>query len=291
MNEPVTTNQESARTGAFASLRDRAIFGILAFAIVIGVLRIGWTLMLPVLAFAAFQGLREFRGMTFRHGLELSNQSAYWFGTFILIASLPVWPQDVPWREFVVAASVIAMLVGEVIRPSGVPLERVVYSFFGIIYIPYLMSYALLLRYTPNDTQGFWYLLLVLLGAYASDTGAYFAGGLFGKTKLAPEISPSKTIEGAIGGLVFSFLFVFLLSESLRAFAPPGANVYDALIFSLLVSSTAQLGDLAESVIKRSLGAKDSGNFLPGHGGILDRMDSILFALPVAYYFLKLAVF
>ncbi|MFN3266144.1 MAG: phosphatidate cytidylyltransferase, partial [Deinococcales bacterium] len=122
------------------------------------------------------------------------------------------------------------------------------------------------------------------------DVGAYTIGGLIGKRKLAPEISPSKTLEGSLGGLFCSALMLFLMQEAIRSFIPD-VRIWEIWLFAILVSSAAQLGDLAESVIKRSLGAKDSGTFLPGHGGLLDRLDSLLFVLPVAYYFLSVAVF
>lgn len=290
----VATTREPKVNDAFRTLPQRAISGLLAFGGLTIAMWIGWPALLPLAIFAAIWSLREYRAMLRAKGLSVGDRSIYVYATLLLIGSLPHLPMPVSgatWREIVVVTFALQMLVREVARPAEKALERMVYGLFGILYIPLLLSFGLLLRYLPDARQGFWYLLITVLGAYASDTGAYFVGSTFGKRKLAPEISPNKTIEGAIGGLVLSFMIVFGMVELSRAWAPPGVNIYDAVTFGILVSSAAQLGDLAESVIKRSLGAKDSGSFLPGHGGLLDRLDSVMFTLPVAFYFLAFSVF
>ncbi len=292
----MATTTDRKANEAFQTLPQRFISGILAFGGLVVVMYIGWYALLPLGIFAAVWSLREYRTMLRNKGLSVGDRSIYAYAALLLIGSLP--PQVLPapiagatWREIVMVIFALHMLVREVTRPAEKALERMVYGLFGMLYIPLLLSFGLLLRYLPDARQGFWYLLITVVGAYASDTGAYFVGSSLGRRKLAPEISPNKTVEGAFGGLVLSFLIVFGMVELSRAWAPPGVNIYDALTFSILVSSAAQLGDLAESVIKRSLGAKDSGNFLPGHGGLLDRMDSLMFTLPVAFYFLAFSVF
>jgi phosphatidate cytidylyltransferase len=291
-------NAEGTRkTGAFNALPQRVLSSLAAFAVVVFLLWAGWGSMTVLLAFVVTLGLHEFRAMARKANLAIGGRSAYVFGILMLIASEPwmregFWfvPAGVPWREIVIWAYLTWVMVVEVVRPSERPLERIMTSLLGMLYIPFLMSFALLIRYYPDNKIGFWYLIIAAVGAFASDTGAYFVGGWIGKRKLAPEISPSKTLEGALGGLIFSAMIVFLLQEAVRSFIP-GVRVIEIWMFAILVASAAQLGDLAESVIKRSLGAKDSGTFLPGHGGMLDRLDSLLFALPVAYYFLSVAVF
>jgi phosphatidate cytidylyltransferase len=291
----MVNSPNATKPGAFATLGPRVVSSLIGFSIVVACVWFGWRTMLPMLMFVMVLGLREYRSMLRNRGLEVGGRiSAYGYGIFLLISSVPGLPEPLPgvsWREAVMVAYGLHLLVSEVARPGERPLERIVYGIFGMFYVPFLLSFAMSLRYLPNPREGFWYLIITVVGAYASDVGAYAIGGAFGKRKLAPEISPAKTVEGAIGGLALSFVMVFSMSEIVKRSFPPGVNVYDALVFSLLVSSAAQLGDLAESVIKRSLGAKDSGSFLPGHGGMLDRMDSVLFVLPVAFYFLRLAVF
>ncbi len=279
---------------AFRTLPQRVVSALVAFGLLVVAMWIGWPALLPVSVFGAIWSLREYRAMLRGKGLTVGDRSIYVYAVLVLIASLPNLPPPTTgatWREIVIVAFALHMLVREVARPAERALERMVYGLFGMLWIPLLLSFGLLLRYLPDARTGFWYLLITVVGAYASDVGAYFVGSTIGKRKLAPEISPNKTLEGALGGLGLSFLIVFGMVELSRAWAPPGVNIYDALTFSLLVSSAAQLGDLSESLIKRSLGAKDSGQFLPGHGGILDRLDSVMFTLPVAYYFLAFSVF
>lgn len=150
--------------------------------------------------------------------------------------------------------------------------------FFGIIYIPYLLGYLVLLRSHPHGAK---WILLIMFIVMSGDSAAYFIGSRFGKRKLYPEVSPKKSIEGAVGGLAGSLLGVML--AKLLFFAEISAG--DALFAALLIGSLGQIGDLFESLLKRSCGVKDSGTIFPGHGGILDRLDSIIFAAPAAYYY------
>ncbi|NLC51204.1 MAG: phosphatidate cytidylyltransferase [Firmicutes bacterium] len=149
---------------------------------------------------------------------------------------------------------------------------------WGIIYIGGFMAYLLALRQLP---EGLSYLLLLIFGIWASDTGAYFIGLSFGKHRLAPRISPKKSLEGAAGGVVVSAIAI----ETLIKFSPfPLIPTGHGLLWGAIISVLGQLGDLIESAYKREAQVKDSGVILPGHGGILDRLDSLLFAAPVFYY-------
>nr|WP_221276971.1 phosphatidate cytidylyltransferase [Deinobacterium chartae] len=272
-------------------MRSRFVSAFIAFLLILVVLWVGLPLMLPVLLFAGWLGVREYVGMVRGADIDVRRKALLLFSVLIIVASYPNLP-EVPWiggswREVVLTAALFYLLILEVVRPGERPLERIVYSGFGLLYVPWLLGYFLQLRATPNLEDGFGYLLLPLMAAFATDVGGFFFGKLFGRRKLAPEVSPAKTVEGAMGGLVFSFVMVFLVGRVLEGFLF-NLNVYDALLYSLMVSSAAQLGDLAESIIKRSLGAKDSGQFLPGHGGILDRLDSLLFAVPISYFFVTI---
>jgi phosphatidate cytidylyltransferase len=127
-------------------------------------------------------------------------------------------------------------------------------------------------------------LLLPLLLTWASDIGAYFVGRAFGKRKLMPSVSPGKTVAGAVGGLLATMLVGWLYARFVLTPSTQLAFVRGGiLVFAILVSIAAQIGDLAESLLKREAGVKDSSHIIPGHGGILDRFDSLLFVLPVAY--------
>ena len=147
----------------------------------------------------------------------------------------------------------------------------------GIFYVGLLLSYLVSLRIEAG--RGWVY--LALLGTFASDTAAFFIGRAFGKHRLAPHISPGKTWEGTIGGV----LGAIILSLALTALLNLSIGYGQAVLLGLLVSIIGQIGDLAESLLKRSTGVKDSGKKLPGHGGFLDRIDSVVFAGIVVYYY------
>jgi phosphatidate cytidylyltransferase len=156
--------------------------------------------------------------------------------------------------------------------------EIVTKQVLGIIYIPLSLSYLVFIR---NGIDGIGWIFFILSLVFAGDTAAYYVGSLLGRHRLCPAVSPKKTVEGSIGGLfanigagsLFKFLFFPLL--------PWG----ESLLFFVSVGIAGQVGDLFESVLKRSANVKDSGAILPGHGGILDRIDALLFAVPVAYFF------
>lgn len=160
-------------------------------------------------------------------------------------------------------------------------LKNLSYEFFGIIYIAGGMSFAIFLRdFSLEPFQNTFALWLVLIATWITDSGAYFSGKKFGKKQLAPKISPNKTVAGGIGGILFTACFILLVGYFLDIIS------FYWIIYSFLLPATAVLGDLFESCLKRNLGVKDTGNIIPGHGGILDRFDSFIFTAPATYYFL-----
>lgn len=166
--------------------------------------------------------------------------------------------------------------------------ERVGFIFCFTILIAFSMTCFVYLRDIFGMTIGFYAVLVTLVGAWMSDTGAYFFGMLFGKHKLAPEISPKKTVEGAVGGAVTALLCQALvaLGYSLycaRSGHPIGINLWLLLGLSPLISVVSIIGDLSASVMKRQFGIKDFGHIMPGHGGVLDRFDSVLLVIPLVY--------
>ncbi|WP_425147094.1 phosphatidate cytidylyltransferase [Deinococcus sp.] len=272
------------------TLSTRVLTAIIGFALVIVAVYFGWITLLPSLLLVAALALREYVQMLDQRDLDVRHRSMYLFGAALIVASVPGLPGPPwaggSWREVILGFALLYFLVIEVISPGERPLERIVYSLFGLLYIPWLLGYFLLLRYAPNADDGLLYFALPLLATFATDIGGFFAGYYFGRRKLAPEVSPGKTVEGALGGLAASFLLVLVVTRSVGIW-----SLSDAFIYAALVASASQLGDLSESLIKRSLGAKDSGRSLPGHGGMLDRLDSLLFAVPITYLFLQLGVF
>ncbi|MBB5233080.1 phosphatidate cytidylyltransferase [Deinococcus budaensis] len=272
------------------SLSTRVLTSVVGFVMISAVVWVGWVAMLPALVFVSVMALFEYIRMLDRNDIDVRRVSLGMFGTAIIVASLPMLPappwEGGSWREVVLTVALGYLLVMEVMRPGERPLERVVYSLFGLLYIPWLLGYFLLLRYSPDAGDGLLYFALPLLATFAADIGGYFGGHFFGQRKLAPEVSPGKTVEGAIGGLAFSFVTVLVMTQLTQVGSP-----LDALLISVLIASASQLGDLSESLIKRALKTKDSGSSLPGHGGFLDRLDSLLFAVPATYLFLNISVF
>jgi phosphatidate cytidylyltransferase len=198
-----------------------------------------------------------------------------------------------------VAVMILLALTGGVIWARGTkgkPLVTLALTVTGIVY-PALVTYMYPIRYHDyaiGAREGTILLMLPILLTWATDTGAYFFGRALGRHKLIPSVSPAKTVEGAIGGVVVAvvaaWLYVMFLLEP---FAQLSMLPVGLVVFAIVISVVAQIGDLAESLFKRDAGVKDSSRLLPGHGGILDRFDSLLFVLPVAYvmlgYFLQAA--
>jgi phosphatidate cytidylyltransferase len=175
---------------------------------------------------------------------------------------------------------------------AGEPLLSVAVTFMGAVY-PALLAFALFLREIPGHQSalhGTAILLFPVVLTWLSDTFAYFAGRMWGKKKLIPKVSPGKTVAGSVGAIVGTPICAVGYSLYLARFATYRMGIVEALVFGLLVSVAAQVGDLAESLLKRDVGVKDSGKLLPGHGGALDRFDSLFYTLPLGYAFFVLVV-
>jgi phosphatidate cytidylyltransferase len=150
----------------------------------------------------------------------------------------------------------------------------------GILYVPLLISYLVMLRGLPLGISWIFLLLIIVM---SGDTAAFYVGSTLGKRRLYPLVSPKKSVEGMFGGLAGSVIGTFLA----RAAFFPELSAVDCVVTALLVGLVGQLGDLFESLLKRSFGVKDSGNIFPGHGGMLDRLDSVLFAAPTLYVYAR----
>lgn len=184
----------------------------------------------------------------------------------------------------------IATLLSELIKRRLRPIVNVGTTLLGAMYAGWMFSYLTLLRCSPHlpvvtapipgTTPAEWLIVFVTGATWLSDAGALFTGILLGRNKLAPAISPAKTWEGSIGGLLHSLVFGVVLAHWIHM---PWQH---AVVLALICGVFGQIGDLAESALKRDLGVKDFGHWIPGHGGVLDRVDSLLFAAPMAYYYI-----
>ncbi|MEE2640426.1 MAG: phosphatidate cytidylyltransferase, partial [Planctomycetota bacterium] len=168
------------------------------------------------------------------------------------------------------------------------------YSIFVIVYIGSLMAFLASLRFYHSNAVGMTALLSLLVVVKSSDAGAYFIGRMLGRHKLAPRMSPGKSVEGAVGAMLTGVLTSWLFFKGiapLTAGDQVSAPLLQVILFGIVIASTGMIGDLFESVIKRDFNAKDSSKWLPGLGGILDIFDSILAAAPAAYVFWVLGCF
>jgi len=183
--------------------------------------------------------------------------------------------------------TVLALIILNVVISAAISLPRfksdstvlgiVFKQVIGVIYIPLFLSYLVLIR---NGTDGVLWLYLLLVLVFSGDTGAYYVGSFFGRHKLCPAVSPNKTIEGSVGGIAASLGAGAVFKHFFLPLSPWGLS----LLFFLSVNILSQVGDLFESQLKRVHRIKDSGTLLPGHGGVLDRIDALLFATPAAYF-------
>lgn len=153
----------------------------------------------------------------------------------------------------------------------------------GALYVGWLGAHLVLVRELPDGRD---WLFLGMFAIFATDTGAYFIGRRWGRRKMAPHLSPGKTWEGGAGGYACGFATVIALKYAFDLDAAP----WEIVALAAIVPLAAELGDLAESALKRAVGVKDMGSVLPGHGGLIDRLDSILLAIPVLYYWVRWVV-
>ena len=207
-----------------------------------------------------------------------------WLGvaaTGLLIGSAQ-WPTIITDRAVLLGTLAIALclplLSGKSLRDS---LTDGMVLVMGVLYIGLTLSYLVLVR---GLSDGALLIFFVFLVTWAGDTGAYVAGKSMGRHALAPVISPKKTYEGLAGGLVLACGMALLA----RAWFLPAFSVIDCLALGAILTVTGLIGDLAESAMKRSAGFKDSGALIPGHGGMLDRLDSLLFTGPAFYYYVTI---
>ena len=290
-----------------SELTRRVVTGVVAAPIAIAILVFGGAPLAALIAVASALGAWEFFRIARAAGFEPFDGLGIAISGLIPLA---VHARFLGLHDFArvgpasISALVVVLLLTLAIWKRGVagkPLGAAAATVFGIAYTGGMLSFAYAIRYheyafasanlsvgprTFTVPSGGLLLLLPVFITWASDIGAYFVGRTIGRHKLIPSVSPAKTVEGAIGGLVASMLVAwayvhFILSDSahLDFRYPP----FGVLFFGALISAAAQVGDLAESLLKREAGVKDSSHIIPGHGGILDRCDSLLFVLPVAY--------
>lgn len=221
-------------------------------------------------------GLSEYGGMAFP-----DDRAARWaLMGFGLVVAASVFTGTQAWTGAAISTAVIGSLVFALRRHEDLPqaINRVGILLLGVLYVGFFFPHVALLREQPD---GWRWVLFTVYTAMGSDSGAYFAGRAWGRRKLMPGVSPSKTVEGALGGLAGAVVIALIC----RATFFPLLGERETVGVALAIAVLAELGDLCESALKRAFGAKDSGWIIPGHGGILDRLDSLLFPFVFAHYY------
>ncbi|MCJ7662661.1 MAG: phosphatidate cytidylyltransferase [Desulfobacterales bacterium] len=231
----------------------------------------------------AILGLSEFYQMTLPKEGTGRKIGAIALGA--VLCALFQWASYVAIILFL-AVIIVALFFGYAVLSQELSMlpSRIGIIFLGIIYVPFLLSHITLINKLP---QGVFWVLLLVATVWIGDTFALAIGSWLGRHKLSPRISPHKTIEGFVACFVGAILTVF----ACRSLFFPTLLIADALMVATGIALFGQLGDLSESMIKRGAKVKDSGTLIPGHGGMLDRLDSFLFAAPFLYYFLIYKMF
>lgn len=276
-------------------LTKRVAFAALAIPAVLGIAYLGGWALVALLAVASALGTRELYGFARAQGIEpLDRLGLAGAALTPVIIALPVLapsPVLATVRSgFVFLVWLLLVIVTAVWRrgPGARPLTAVAVTVFGALYAGWLLSFALLLRHpgprlTVSDASvGLPLLFFPLVLTWAGDTAAMFGGQAFGGPKLAPVVSPNKTWSGGISGLFATTAVAVMYAATVLSRGGIAMSVTEAVIAGVVIGVAGQVGDVAESLFKREAGLKDSSSIIPGHGGVLDRLDSLYFAVPVA---------
>lgn len=274
----------------FRNLFARLASGTVYVAVVLWGILAGGYAFLAVFGLFLGAGLYEFYRMT---GKEASYSVGKVFNIasgLLLFGSTYLYLEDLCRHALpvIAVAYLLVLFVSEIFVSRTSSFRSVVFSVFGQIYLTFPISLLMFVSHRYGSFVSeyeYVFLLALFLFIWINDTAAFVVGSLIGKHKLIERISPKKTIEGFVGGVLFSILAGGLFSQIFNAFSP-----LFWIGFGAATALSATLGDLFESLIKRTCGVKDSGNLIPGHGGILDRIDSLLIAVPAVYIYFS-AVF
>jgi phosphatidate cytidylyltransferase len=259
------------------------VTALIGMAYAVYVINFGQWLYALTITVIAMLAWYEFQRMFSRQHIHCS----YGAGLLsVLLCCLAAWFGDSHETVGILIGATLLTLVYCVLLRSKYQITDCAFTMLGICYVGLPFSYLILLRFYDStlvaQTQmsyGTAYLWIAFLGTWASDTFAYFIGSVWGKRKLCPAISPGKTIEGTVGGIIGSLLVVAAFGWFIHL------SWFHSLALGGLIGVIAPVGDLVESAMKRFAKVKDSGILLPGHGGVLDRFDSMLFVVPAVYYY------
>lgn len=273
---------------AYAETWIRILVGAVFIPFIVFICWIGGTSLFVFVTLVVVAGLHEYHGIAAARDLEPNR---YVGVPAAVLLCLDAWLESGRHAPLILTALVLATAAAEVFRKRArSPFSNIAATIFGAAWIGLLGSYLILLGRGPMDgaevvewgERTMTPALLAFAIPWSCDAFAYFTGRLLGRRKLLRRVSASKTVEGAVGGLIGAVAFMFALQYALFPFLGP----LHCVVLGVAGALVAQLGDLAESLMKRDAGLKDSSRIIPGHGGILDRFDSVFFAAPFVYYYL-----
>ncbi len=260
----------------------RILSGIIGLPMLIGLLFIGGDVLKIVALICSIIGLHEFFKA---NDISTVTRNLSYVATAIYY-TVAGSSLDLLNTVIIITTFMLSLFISMVFLFPKISIKDVSISFLGFVYICVMLSFVYFVRSAFDN--GKVYVYVIFITAFATDTFAYFTGMFLGKNKLAPILSPKKTIEGAIGGIVGSVVTIVIFGYIVKTYY--NVNVEFTYIFwgllGFMCAIMAQLGDLTASAIKRENNVKDYGNLIPGHGGILDRCDSVLFTAPVVYILL-----
>ncbi len=276
--------QKDVMLESIKELLTRALYGAVLTGVLIAVSIKGGILFLIFIDVIIALGIWEFFRLQMKKG-HLPNRT---LGTVLALS--------ISWASFFLAEHyLILILTASVLLPLGAELWRkdkgsalanAGATMMGIFYVGYLGSFSILLREVGNGALDYsaagYLVLLVFVGIWTSDTLAYLAGVALGRHKLFPEVSPQKTVEGSVAGLLGALLIGWIGSQKLGFL-----SLHQGLTIGIIIGVVGQVGDLVESLMKRDAQVKDSSTLIPGHGGILDRFDSYFFVFPSVYLYIR----
>ena len=275
-----------------SELSRRILFAVIAAPTGVAVVYLGGPFLATLLSIIAALGAWEFCRIARASGAQPFDSVA-----IIASAAVPLIVYGVHLRLLApnlthVLVVILAVFAATIVWRGigGGPMLAAATTVFCVVYVG-MIAYIFGLRfdnYVVDARSGTVLAMFPILLTWATDVGAYAFGRLFGSHKLMPSVSPAKTIEGAVGGLLLSVVIGWLyVAFLLHPLAQLALRPLAIVMFAVCISVVAQVGDLAESLLKRAAGVKDSSTIIPGHGGVLDRFDSLLFALPVATLLLR----
>ncbi len=268
------------------NLIKRSITGIIFVSIIIGCVLFGKISFLILSLAFIILGMYEFYRISIKERISAQKNYGTFIGVLFFISNYLFAQKIADYKIYIIFIPLIIFIyINELYRNNKKPFSNIAYTLMGIIYIAFpisLFNFFVFrgypdVYYTPDILLGFFILL------WATDTGAYIFGVSFGKHRLFPRISPKKSWEGFFGGAITSLIISYFLSTFFTEL-----NLQNWIIISLIIIVMGTFGDLSESLFKRSINIKDSGKIFPGHGGVLDRIDSILLSAPIVFTYLQL---